>query len=266
MLDRDDLDKLGQIRAVIRNLEGAVRAFETVIDKPIYIPEGTTTGRFKYPTPSPQVLIVLKAARVVSGLNALAGLLEIGHTVEMGVIIRTVDDFLAEIMFVEEAVRTGTPTADQRRFIEEFFAGETFSLEEKMATYGKDVARVSRQKVQASEARVLGEHAPAGPDRVRRIVGTVDAAYSEYVHGSYAATMELYVGGEGEGFMLHGTFGSPHIKTFLGELARYVYRSLNIFAKIALLRGFGLNELAVKLVVIRKSLGESPTFWREVLP
>lgn len=261
MLDREDRCKLGEIKAMIGELEGAVRAFETVIGKPIYVAEGES-GRFKYADPSPQMIIALKAVRVVSGLNALVALLEVGHTVEMGMIIRSVDDFLADIMFVMEAIQTGKPTADQQRFIEEFSAGETFSVEEMMATYGKDAARVSRQKIQASEARVLGEHADGGPDRVRRIVGTVDTGLSGYVHGSYATTMELYEGGDNEGFMLKGTFGSPHIKTFLGELARYVHRSLNIFASVA--HGFALVELAERLLAIRRSLDKSPSFRDEV--
>lgn len=261
MLDREEQVKLGQIRAIVGELEGAVRAFETVIGKPIYVAEGES-GRFKYSEPSPQVIIVLKAVRVVSGLNALVALLEVGHTVEMGMIIRSVDDFLADMMFVLEALETGKPTADQQRFIEEFLAGMTFSVEEMMATYGKDVARVSRQKIQASEARVLGKYADGGSDRMRRVVGTIDAAYSGYVHGSYASTMELYEGGDNEGFMLKGTFGSPHIRTFLGELARYAHRSLNIFAGIA--HGFALVELAERLLAIRKSLDKSPSFQDEV--
>lgn len=263
MLDREDLDRVGQIRVVIGELEGAVRTFETVIGRPIYITEGSG-GRFKYPTPSPQVLIVLKGARVVSGLNALAGLLQFGHTDEMGVIIRTVDDFLGEILFIEEAVKTGKPTTDQQRFIDQFFAEDDFSVEEMMATNAKRPPGVPLRSIQASEARVLGEFADKGPDRVQRMTRTVDAAYSGHVHGSYMSAMELYRGGDDEGFMLKGTRGSPHIKTYLGELARYVHRSLNIFASIA--HGFALLELAARLLSIRKGLEESTAFRSDVLP
>lgn len=261
MLDREDLDRLRQIEAIIGELEGAVRAIETVIGRPIYVVEGEQ-GRFKYPTQLPAILIVLKAVRAVSGLNALVGLLRLGHTVEMGVIIRTVDDFLAEIMFVEEVVRVGRPTADQERFIEQFFAEEAFSVDEMIAIDVRRPRRVGRRSVQASEARVLGEFSDSGPDRVRRIARTVDAAYSGYVHGSYATTMELYVGGDNEGFRLKGTLGSPHIKTFLGELARYVHRALNIFASIA--HGLGLGELAERLLQVRRSMEESDSFRDEV--
>ena len=263
MLDREDLYKLEQIRAVVEELEGAVRAFETKIGHPLYITEGKG-GRFKYPTPSPSVLIVLKAARVVSGLNALIELLRIGHTVEMGVIIRTLDDFLDEILFVNEAVRTGNPTADQQRFIDQFFAEDDFSVEEVMATDAKRPAGISRRSIQASQARVLGDFADKGPDQVRRMVRTIDAAYSGHVHGSYMSTMELYRGGDDEGFMLKGTLGSHHIKTYLGELARYTHRTLNTFAGIA--QGFALTELAERLLAMRRNLETSPSLRDDVLP
>ncbi len=131
MPDGNESEKIRQIREAIVVLEEAIRAFEHRIGSPIYIHE-EGGGRFKYASQSPAVLIVLKAVRVVSGLNALMALLRSGHTVEMGVIFRTVDDFLGEIMFVEEAMRTGQPTANQQRFIEQFFAEETVSVEEMM--------------------------------------------------------------------------------------------------------------------------------------
>lgn len=263
MLEREDLHKLEQIRVVVGELEGAVRAFESKIGRPLYVTEGKS-GRFKYPSPSPTVLIVLKAARVVSGLNALIGLLRIGHTVEMGVIIRTVDDFLDEILFVDEAVRTGAPTTDQQRFIDQFFAEDDFSAEEMMATDAKRPAGVPRRSIHASQARVLGDFADKGPDHVRRMARTIDSAYSGHVHGSYMSTMELYRGGDDEGFMLKGTLGSPHIKTYLGELSRYVHRALNTFAGIA--RGLALTELAERLLAIRRELETSPSFRDDVLP
>lgn len=232
--------------------------FEAVIGPPLYIQEGGG-GRFKYPTQSPAILIVLKAGRVVSALNALAGLLRIGHTVEMGVIFRTVDDFLAEIMFVEEAVRTGQPTADQQRFIEQFFAEETVSVEEMMASDTPGPRRVERRAIQASEARVLGEFSETGPGgRLRRIVKTIDDVYSKYVHGAYPTVMELYVGGDNEGFRIRGTLGTPHIPTFRRELAHYTHRSLNVLASIA--HGLGLEELTPRLLEARRNLEASDAY------
>jgi hypothetical protein len=257
MLDREDLDRLGQVRVIIAEMEAAIRAFETVIGKPMYIADGTS-GRFKYPKPSPQVLIVLKTVRVVSGLNALTSLLQFGQTVEMAVIIRTVDDFLDEIMFVEEVVQTGKPTTDQQRFIDQFFAEDDFSVEQMTATDAKRPRGVPRKSIQASQGRVLGPFAHKGPDRVRRMAKTIDAAYSGHVHGSYMSAMELYQGGDGEGFMLRGTLGSPHIKTYLEEVARYVHRTLNTFAGIA--HGFGLRVLAERLLRVRRSMEESASF------
>jgi hypothetical protein len=165
-------------------------------------------------------------------------------------------------MFVEEAVRSGQPTVDQKRFIEQFFAEQDFSVEEMMATDARGPRRVERRSVQALEARVLGEFGEGGSNRARRIVRTVDAGYSGYVHGSYMSAMELYVAGDDEGFMLKGTFGSPHIKTMLGELVRYVHRTLNIFAGLA--QSFVLDELALRLLAIRRKLDESPSFRNDV--
>lgn len=179
-----------------------------------------------------------------------------GHTVEMGVLLRTVDDFLGEIMFVEEAVRTGQPTADQQRFIEQFFTEETVSVEEMMASDRRGPRRVERRAVQASEARVLGEFSDSGPGgRVRRLSRTIDDVYSKYIHGSYPTAMELYEGGDNEGFLLSGTLGTPHIQTYRRELARYTQRSLNILATIA--AGLGLIDLMQRLVETRRRLEAS---------
>jgi len=58
--------------------------------------------------------MVLKAVRVVSGLNAATVLLEAGYVVEIGVLFRTIDDYVDEILFIGEVVETRTATTPQR--------------------------------------------------------------------------------------------------------------------------------------------------------
>lgn len=256
MMDRQELAKLQWIQEAIAILEGAILAFERRIGRPLYV-EGERGPQFRYANRSPVIIIVLKAVRVVSGLNALTVLLRQGYVVEMGVIFRTVDDFLAEIMFVEEALRTEQRTAGQQRFIDQFFEDETVNVQALIEREGRGPARVTRREMQASEARRLGE--AANPDRVRRLARTLDDVYSRYVHGAFTTAMELYVGGDDEGFRLRGMpAGSPPIAAYRKALANFAHESLNAFASIA--HGLGVQELAERLIDARRTLEASPAY------
>jgi hypothetical protein len=138
----------------------------------------------------------MKAARVVSGLNEATIPLEHGYVTEIGVLIRTINDFLADILYMEEVHQKGTATVDQQTFLDEFFAQEDFDVQA-MLKDPKRPWRVSRKHIHASSARILQ---PENPDPVRKMVATIDIAFSKYVHGEFLTIMELYAGGYQAGF------------------------------------------------------------------
>jgi hypothetical protein len=241
------------IRNAIGILEEALGRFIVKIDQPLFLPE-EGRKRFKYPTPSPIILQVLKGVRIVSGLNALLCLLERGFVQEMGVILRTIDDFDAEIMFVQEAIDQGTMTAHQQEFIDSFFKDEPPTTQDiERGRSGKP--RTIKKKIIASLARIFG---PFGnPDRVRRIAEGVHETLSGYVHGSYPHIMEMYGGMPGR-FHIRGMLGTPRIKDFQDQIAIYVHRSLNTFSQVAM--NLQLNDLALSLIETRRGFERSSAY------
>ena len=159
------MDKQGKIqimRDAIRMLEATVKPFTMNLGTPLFIVE-EGKERFRYPNPSSLHLQVLKAVRIVSGLKASLCLLDKGYVQEIGVLLRTVDDFIDEIIFVQEAHTTGTPTADQKRFINNFFEDDFQTAEERF----KDLKKrniVPRKKIWTSIGRFLGKF--SNPDRI----------------------------------------------------------------------------------------------------
>ena len=80
-------------------LEMAVGRFETKIGKPLVLVEERGQS-IRYPDRSPEVVRVLKSVRVVSGLNACSALLAQGFIVEAEVLLRTVSEFLSDMIFL----------------------------------------------------------------------------------------------------------------------------------------------------------------------
>jgi hypothetical protein len=199
-----------------------------LIDKPVFLDAGTANARFRYERPNALTLQVLKCVRVVSALDAAVILLTRGHTTEVGVLFRTIDDFLADIMFVDEAVTTGNANAAQQQFLDKYF------VDEAMINHNE-----RRQKVQASEARTIGGD---NPHRIKEIVSKVDDAFSGIVHGSYQSVMEMF--GSGGRFV-----------EYRHHLGLYVHRSLNIFCKVAY--NLGHEELSFMLRELRREFEAS---------
>lgn len=244
--------RLSDIERAIKVLEGALERFTTSVGPPMFIPEAGRQ-RFVYAKRSSILVQVLKAVRVVSGLNALVVLLRAGYAQEMGVILRTIDDFLAEIAFLHEAHQREEPTSGQVKFVELFFAEEGLPIAQLLKALPK-VARVTRRKIQASEARLLK---PDDPDRAQRIVGTIATVFDRYVHGGYPAIMDLYEGGT-ERFRVRGMQGTPRIPEFLSQIAIYTHRALNEFAIIA--GTLKMEDLHAHLIETRRWFEASPGY------
>lgn len=150
----------------------------------------------------------------MSGLNAALCLIRHGFTQEAGVLFRTIDDFLEDISFLDEAHYTTTPNEPQKQFVEQFFAKDTRTTEEMMDGTPK-TPRVSGKKKRASESRTLGQF--DNPEMVRRRLEAVDDVLSGYVHGEYPNIMELYEGtgdGIGERFRMRGMLGTPSVASY----------------------------------------------------
>lgn len=210
------------VRHAIDALEDAVRALQARIGAPIYLAARRRPG-FRYGGPSSQIFLYLRAVRVVSGLNAMFTLVRAGFVQEIGVLARTVDDFLGEMRFIGEAHETGSPTSDQRRLIDQFFGEDPLAPGESGPARGY----VPKQKVRASEARAV--QAPDTYGMQKSLEG-VDEVLSGYVHGHYPQTMELYESCPSEqrdGFCLRGIADPSVLRPWLRQVALQTVAALN---------------------------------------
>lgn len=191
-------------------------------------------------------MIVLKAVRIVSGINACLVLLDSGYTQEGGVLIRTIDEFVGDLAFLIEGIETEQwPTERQREHIDHFYSVRRPEVDSDTGALSP-LRWVERKKKQAGEARFLSPDDPStAGDALRRI----DSGYDAYVHGYYGAVMEMYAGPE-QGYRLRGMPGTRRTREMLRQLSFYIDRSLGYLAVHAQVRG--LEELAARLVGARE--------------
>lgn len=244
-------ERLLLIERAIAVSEGALERLTVRIGLPLWIPEGNRP-RFEYANRTPEVVTVLKAVRVVSGLNAALVLLRAGYTTETGVLFRTIDDFIDDIGYVLEGVYNGQSDA-HIRFIENFFIFDTRTGEEMLANT-RQRPQTSRRRIQAAQGR---HYSPENPHRTTQIARVVDNVYSSIVHGSYQSVMELYEGGA-ERFRVRGMLGTPRILLYRKELANYTHRALNTLAEVA--HYLGLTDVFDTLISHRREFEASEAY------
>lgn len=249
--DIAEVQRIALIRDAIIVLEAGLETMVARIGRPIFIPE-PSVQRFEYPGQDARVLQVLKCVRIVSGLNAAVVLLRSGYTTEVGVLFRTIDDAIDEIVFVQDGVENAE-TSDHRRFVEQFFTFETRTGEEMVADTTQR-SQVPRRRIQAAQGRILN---PENPHRMRQLARAVDNVYSGFVHNSYQSAMELYEGST-ERFRVRGMWDTPRIPVYRKELANYTHRALNTLSEVAF--HLGLTDVFQRLRGTRQALEVSPAY------
>jgi len=218
-------------------LERAATALAAKLGVPLFISEHGKS-HFVVPRKDSFTVQVLKAVRVVSGLRASATLLRDGFVQEAIVVFRTIDDFLKEIMFLEEAHVSGAPVAAHLEFVEQFFAATAKTTQEMLADQGK-TQFVSKGKIRASQTRFMHDVDPNA--EVDPTTNAVDKVLNGYVHGGYSSIMEMY-DPDKRRFRMDGMPGTPRLQPATEHLAIYTERGLSIFSII--LRDAGILELA----------------------
>lgn len=216
----------------LEEIELAVHSLSNVVGKPRLLGE---EGRkwWQYSEQSIDAVVLCKAVRVSSGLNAAKTLLDAGFVAEVGVLLRTVDDFVDEITFLTEAVESGAPSAAHQRFIDAFFAERIMSPEEWLEEERKE-GYLAKKKIRASQARQLSKD---DPDRARKVTSVIDRTLDAFVHGHYPTAMELY-DGRILRFSLRGMPGTPNLTVMRHHLGHYLYRALAVLGVYAAIRGF----------------------------
>lgn len=228
--------------------ESAFAILEATIPDPMRVP-ANGDFKFRYESHTPNVVVVQKLSRIVTGLYASIALMERGLYQELAVIFRLLDEFGEDVSFMCEAIRRGEQSNIQRRFIEEFFQEEFDTENPLLATQHRH--RVSRRQIHAAIARV--EENPLNPSDSQELYRTITNANSGYVHGASEHILEMY-GGNPPGYYLSGMLGTRRQPTFEDTSWNYFYRGLLSFMEAA--TSFGLAELRGQLYAFRTHFEE----------
>jgi hypothetical protein len=213
----------------INTLETALHELCVGMPKPEFNPE-EGNERFRFAKIDPYIFVILKGVRVISGLNASISLLEKGFVQEIGVITRTIIEFLNDITFIQGGLNGGKFSEHQQEMLDIFFKDDVRTAQELMASDSKRPG-IIRRKIYAALSKFFNPH---NPYRAQKIVKIGEDVFSGYVHGCYPHIMELY--SEPGGFQLEGT--SERIPEGVKYLAAFcIHPALNTFIVTAKLMG-----------------------------
>ena len=204
-------------------------------------PEFVSVGgqqQFRYSEETVYHVAFLKAIRMVSGLNASLALLSGGFYQEIMVVLRTVDDFFSDILFIIENAEQNTLSEAQKKFMEDFFQEEFVNPNNPLENT-KRRSTVPKKKIWASVARQIGQY--ANPSDAQKILQVTSDAFSGYVHGAYPQIMEL-CGGNPPWFHMNGISASVRTQACFKQISFYLHRT--IMATDILTKSLGLRDLS----------------------
>ncbi len=228
-MTRDIWPVLTDTTRAIDRLDGVLAEMNRRLPQPVFKDDWF---QYRKEDQDARVVALSRMVRIVSGLRAVKLLGERGYLAEMGVLLRTVDDFCDEVTFLVEGHAEGKPGNQAQRFIDHFFA-ETLISHRPDSGQVQGPDRVKRNKIRAGQSRFLQ---PENPSDVQVKVGKVDRGFDSYVHGGYPTVMELYEGRSGS-FSTTGVSGSSNVAAMRRQLAYYVSRALSV-------TGFGCYAMA----------------------
>jgi hypothetical protein len=226
--------------ATIRIVERAFHILENLIEKPKLINVGSRR-LFRYRKPSIESAIILKAARVISGLNASLILIKHGYAQEAYCIFRTIDEFNEDITFLLIPFVTGRISEDHERYLEYMFQEEkvrkrdSYVIEKKRPT-------IPRKKIHSAISNFFANLAEK--NQTYNVQKTIHATFSGYIHGAANHILDMY-GGNPQRYHLNGTLGTPRVEESIECANNYFYRSLLSIKMIAW--AFGQEKIQKEL-------------------
>lgn len=216
------------IQARIDPLERFVNAFASSLPPPILYDSGQRHVGYRFATPGIAHFCLLKLARCVSALNAMAVLARAGYSQEICVLVRTIAECTTQIEFVL------CNQADD--------SSEKVAADGLVEVFFQDFARNSPADFKRSKLRQGSVHASFGESldaamspsersdeykdkTAEQLLSNVYLTYSNYVHCKYPETMDLF-GGLNPHFHLRGMSDTPKdyenleiISTFVDSVA-----------------------------------------------
>lgn len=208
-----------------RQLELAITSPQKVVHRDSFV--------YRYANKGIHEALLQKLARSLSGLNAVAALLDAGYVQEVGVLFRTLDEIQEDIFFLASAKTNGARTERHTQYLEAFYSEAVFSRPEGSLDIPKPNL-VPRKKIRAHTMSVLGQG--VNVSQALAAGEGVSTAYSGYVHAASENIMDMY-GGNPPCFHVQGMLGTSRIAACAQDAENYVYRGL--MATIVVAKAFG---------------------------
>jgi hypothetical protein len=227
----------------IESLEKLLQSLLLLIESPVSIPD-PIFPKFRFRENTEIQAVLLKTVRIVSALHASLTLLREGFVQELMVLLRTIDDFFLEIIFLLGDFKSAR-TPQQEEFLRDFFQEEFDDPLSPLLSKQKRKP-TSRRKIFASLAQLVGKP-PANPSDLQEVFRTLHQTHSGYVHGAYPHIMELY-GGNPPRFHIGGMKNTPRIQSSEKYLKHYIYRGIQAVGLAAMaVRSRDVYDAVIKL-------------------
>jgi hypothetical protein len=176
---------------------------------------------------SVKTVMLGKAVRIITGLRAAMILADRGYITECGTILRTIDDGVAEIVFLIQGNKK--PSEEYQKFIRQYF--EWMPENPNELTSKKSEGFVKRREILSGIVEEM-KGVEKNTDKVRKTMTFIAYGYDKYVHHGYRTSMELY-SGKTKQFMLRGHDGPAERDLCKRMVASRLHSSFGALARIA---------------------------------
>ncbi|MFA7158998.1 MAG: hypothetical protein WC299_06805 [Kiritimatiellia bacterium] len=199
-----------------------IHRVENRFDRPQLV-EVNGIPQWRYTKLTVEHMCLLRGVRIISAFNSIRSLLNNGYVQEISVLLRTIDEFQEDIVFLIENYSAKELSAQQKKFLEEMGKEEYFDPNHPFAT---QIIREPpiRKKIKAAGARFLSP--VMNPSDSQKISQIGTDCLSGYMHGAYPQIMELYGGPPPTSrFHLTGMLGTPRMDVWMRTVAMYLQRT-----------------------------------------
>jgi hypothetical protein len=185
---------------------------------------------FRFENPDYRHFCLLRSCRIVSALNASVELARCGYAQEIGVLLRTVIEYSRQIEYIlihrdDQGNLTGKASA----FVTSFFADNRRGSQQE----NPKLVKLRQKDVHDAIGATLDEYSSALDGRpASDLMSHVYLVFSNYVHGRYPETMDLFGGRPGR-FHLKGMRGTPKDAENIETLDTLITSASNCFIQIA---------------------------------
>ena len=195
-------DEIERLRTRVAPLARFLHAISQTLEKPNFSASPKHLG-FRYENRQLIQFCLLRGVRIVSALNASIELAKDGYSQEIGVVLRTMIGYASQIDFMLASLdEKGNLSGKAARFLVDFFA------DDRRPAVGKRF-KLSQKDVHDIVGKRLDEAATAAGKDVKRRKSAADLrsniylVFSNYIHGRYPESMDLY-GGRPGSFHMYG--------------------------------------------------------------